>query len=93
MRNPQTMLLLFVLAFAGAPVNPAFPMSEPMTPAVLPIEQAAGWSCARASSCAEAVRQWCNGYRRADGDNDGIPCENVCRSLAEVRRIRGQIGC
>ena len=31
MRNPQTMLLLFVLAFAGAPVNPAFPMSEPMT--------------------------------------------------------------
>jgi len=53
----------------------------------------AGWSCKQASSCVEAVRAWCGGYRRADGDNDGIPCENVCRSRGEVNRIRQQVGC
>ena len=56
-------------------------------------EPVAGWSCKQASSCAEAVRAWCGGYRRADGDSDGIPCENVCRSRAEVNHIRKQIGC
>ncbi len=87
------MLLLTFVVVAGIPqsVNSSMPM--PMTPAVLPVIPAAGWSCKQASNCAEAVRQWCNGYRRADGDNDGIPCENVCRSLAEVKRIRSQIGC
>lgn len=36
---------------------------------------------------------WCNGYARADRDNDGIPCENVCRSKAQVQAIQKQIGC
>ncbi|MFD2236623.1 excalibur calcium-binding domain-containing protein [Aureimonas populi] len=50
-------------------------------------------SCQTVSSCREAVILWCDGYSRADGDNDGIPCENVCRSLAEVDEIRAEIGC
>lgn len=52
-----------------------------------------GRSCKQVSSCEEAVRIWCEGYRRADGDGDGIPCENVCSSIEEVERIRADIGC
>lgn len=50
-------------------------------------------TCKQVSSCEEAVVLWCSGYRRADGDGDGIPCENVCRTKAEVDRIRAAIGC
>ncbi|MFN3635151.1 MAG: excalibur calcium-binding domain-containing protein [Rhizobium rhizophilum] len=50
-------------------------------------------SCKQVSSCEEAVVLWCSGYRRADGDNDGIPCENVCSTLEQVNEIRRVIGC
>ena len=50
-------------------------------------------TCKSVSSCEEAVQLWCGGYRRADGDNDGIPCENVCSSVSEVEEIEAQIGC
>lgn len=50
-------------------------------------------TCKQVESCEEAVILWCNGYSRADGDNDGIPCENVCHSLKRVNEIRRQIGC
>lgn len=50
-------------------------------------------SCKAVRSCEEAVILWCSGYRRADGDNDGIPCENVCRTKREVDEIRERIGC
>jgi hypothetical protein len=50
-------------------------------------------SCKAVNSCEEAVRMWCGGYKRADGDNDGIPCEKVCSSKAEVDEIKAQIGC
>lgn len=50
-------------------------------------------SCKAVRSCEEAVILWRSGYRRADGDNDGIPCENVCRSKREVDEIRRRIGC
>jgi len=36
---------------------------------------------------------WCGGYSRADNDDDGIPCENVCRTLKQVEAIKKQIGC
>jgi hypothetical protein len=36
---------------------------------------------------------WCGGYDRADGDDDGVPCENVCGSVSQVDAIRGAIGC
>lgn len=50
--------------------------------------------CADYSSCREAVIAWCNGeHPRADGDGDGIPCENVCRSHAQVEAIKNEIGC
>ena len=50
-------------------------------------------SCKAATSCREAVEMWCNGYSGADRDNDGIPCENVCRTKAQVDRIKSEIGC
>jgi hypothetical protein len=50
-------------------------------------------SCQTASTCREAVEMWCGGYRRADGDGDGIPCENVCRSKSEVDKIKDEIAC
>ena len=37
-------------------------------------------SCKAVSTCEEAVQMWCGGYSRADGDDDGVPCENVCSS-------------
>ena len=49
-------------------------------------------SCKDYSSCREAVRAWINGqHPRADRDNDGIPCENVCRSRRQVKRIIKQL--
>ncbi|KQT62278.1 hypothetical protein ASG54_18430 [Aureimonas sp. Leaf460] len=50
-------------------------------------------SCKTASTCEEAVQMWCDGYAGADRDNDGIPCETVCRSKAQVDEIRARIGC
>lgn len=50
--------------------------------------------CTDYNRCEQAVRAWCEGrHRRADGDGDGIPCENVCRSRSQVRDIQRQIGC
>lgn len=50
-------------------------------------------TCKQMTTCEDAVILWCNGYSRADGDSDGIPCENVCHSLREVNEIRQAIGC
>ncbi|WP_084327540.1 excalibur calcium-binding domain-containing protein [Salinarimonas rosea] len=58
-----------------------------------PIVLAQRRTCRSARSCREAVEMWCGGYRRADGDGDGIPCESVCRSRAQVEEIRSAIGC
>lgn len=54
---------------------------------------AARGSCKAVSTCREAVEMWCGGYAGADRDKDGIPCENVCKSKAEVDRIKAEIGC
>lgn len=54
---------------------------------------AAARTCKQVASCEEAVELWCNGYRRADADKDGIPCENICHSLEQVEEIRSAIGC
>jgi hypothetical protein len=58
-----------------------------------PLLQHVRVTCKQVSSCEEAVQIWCNGYRRADGDSDGIPCENVCYTLEQVNEIRQQQGC
>lgn len=50
-------------------------------------------NCSAARTCEEAVEMWCGGYSGADRDNDGIPCESVCRSRAQVDAIKQRIGC
>ena len=50
-------------------------------------------TCKQVSSCEEAVALWCGGYSRADGDHDGIPCENVCHSIEQVEEIKQRQGC
>jgi hypothetical protein len=50
-------------------------------------------TCKEVASCEEAVAIWCAGYRRADADKDGIPCENVCHSRKDVEDIQSRIGC
>lgn len=55
--------------------------------------EAAARTCKEVSSCEEAVQIWCGGYRRADADKDGIPCENICHSKEQVDQIREKIGC
>ena len=50
-------------------------------------------SCQTVRTCEEAVQMWCGGYSRADGDHDGVPCENVCRSISQVETIKSRIGC
>lgn len=54
-------------------------------------EPAQAFTCKVARSCAQAVEEWCSGYYQADRDDDGIPCENVCRSLAQVAKLKKQI--
>ena len=50
--------------------------------------------CKDYRNCREAVIAWCAGqHPRADGDGDGIPCENVCRSKRQVDQIKREIGC
>jgi hypothetical protein len=61
--------------------------------ALLTANVALAASCKQAQTCEEAVRMWCDGYRRADADKDGIPCETLCRSKEEVDEIRKKIGC
>jgi hypothetical protein len=50
-------------------------------------------SCKSAHTCRDAVILWCGGYSRADNDADGIPCENVCKTLKQVEAIKTQVGC
>jgi hypothetical protein len=50
--------------------------------------------CTDYTSCRQAVVAWCAGdHPRADGDDDGIPCENLCSTRAEVVAIMAEIGC
>jgi len=58
-----------------------------------PLVFAQSRSCQSVNTCKEAVEMWCGGYKRADADKDGIPCENVCRSLIQVEQIKAAIGC
>lgn len=74
-------------AFALPSVNENLADMPPLSAPV------AARNCKQVKSCEEAVRLWCGGYRRADGDGDGIPCENVCRTKEQVDVIRAAIGC
>lgn len=50
--------------------------------------------CTDYTTCRQAVIAWCAGnHPGADRDKDGIPCENVCGSRADVLAITAEIGC
>jgi len=57
-------------------------------------QETAPLTCKSHNTCADVVKKWCAGlHPRADGDNDGIPCEDICFSLKQVGRERAKIGC
>src|SRR5690606_8023781 len=81
----RAFVLSMVLSVA---VNPAAANDDDRPPVLLAQRQ----SCKAVTSCYEAVVMWCQGYRRADGDSDGIPCENVCPNRQAVSQILVDIG-
>ena len=90
MKRLILMTLTTLLAVSHAEAGRLKP-ELPWTP--MPQAENVRASCKQASSCAEAVLMWCNGYFRADADHDGVPCENVCHSRGEVEAIEAEIGC
>jgi len=82
-----------MFALIGRVALPALILFAPAIPPEMPLAILAGMSCKQVSSCEEAVAIWCGGYARADGDSDGIPCENVCHSVEQVEEIKSQQGC
>lgn len=45
-------------------------------------------SCKKYKSCSEVINDYPNGnFGRKDRDKDGIPCENVCKSLEQVEKL------
>lgn len=81
---------VFVLAAVAAAGGVSLSAGSPRAKEWL---MARGGTCKSVSTCEEAVDLWCGGYSRADGDGDGIPCENVCRSKSQVDAIKQRIGC
>jgi hypothetical protein len=91
------MAILKALCLIGTlgPVAPhALPDAPPTTLAPTTLIQARrGLTCKQMPDCRSAVILWCSGYGRADGDGDGIPCENVCSSRRQVEAVLKEIGC
>lgn len=45
-------------------------------------------TCKQYRSCADVIADYPSGrFGARDRDRDGIPCENVCRSLEQVKRL------
>ncbi|MBB4066835.1 excalibur calcium-binding domain-containing protein [Gellertiella hungarica] len=84
--------MLALVVFAGASLAADVPRGTRWEKAILPVVPVR-MTCKSASSCYEAVELWCGGYYGADRDGDGIPCETVCSSRAEVQAIEAEIGC
>ena len=77
-------------AIVQQPPKQAAPVQQPTQPAQQPAQSQApaqpaytcncSKSCGAMSSCQEAYFQLNNcGCRRRDGNNDGVPCESICR--------------
>lgn len=48
--------------------------------------------CKYYRSCAEVIADYPDGkFGKRDGDDDGIPCENVCRSRKQVEDLLNQM--
>ena len=89
------LLRLAAVAALAGPLTPALP-----TPSSAQEYSCPGLrTCSKVRSCREAVHSWCVcGYRRADRDKDGVPCENVCgqsnaASLERIATIKAALGC
>ncbi len=55
-------------------------------------EVSAAKYCKYYRSCAEVIADYPDGkFGKRDGDNDGIPCENVCRSRQQVQDLLNQM--
>lgn len=96
MMRKTMMLALAGMMMAGPAGAVAGLSGQPAKPSVKRVKEfmvAQRRSCSAASTCQEAVEMWCSGYSGADRDKDGIPCESVCRSKAQVDTIKSQIGC
>ncbi len=89
---PSRWILVLGALLLAAP-SPAAAFPRPKVASPDPTVLARGATCKTVGSCREAVELWCGGYSRADGDHDGIPCENVCHSREQVREIQSEIGC
>ncbi|GGL74173.1 excalibur calcium-binding domain-containing protein [Wenxinia marina] len=83
----RNLVALVLLVAGAAAADPARVSSPPVTldhPLLAPLIEAQSFdcsnrSCTQLNSCAEACHKLlvC-GQRQRDGDNDGIPCENLC---------------
>lgn len=83
------MIALIVAAMLGHTAVQAPPRDLARPPIILVRN-----TCKQYRNCREAVVAWCAGlHPRADGDHDGIPCENVCRSKSVVDKIKAAIKC
>ena len=81
-------LVLAMAVFAATPLSafdlrhPSPPQMSLMSESVRPAQgfDCSDRSCKALSSCEEACHKLlvC-GQAKRDGDNDGIPCENLCR--------------
>ena len=84
--------LVFISSAAASVANP-IPQMTPF-PAARDHVLVRGPYCKDHRTCTAAVRAWCNGtHPGADRDNDKIPCENICKSRAQVRKIARKLGC
>jgi hypothetical protein len=95
MKKGMVAALIAVMLAGAAPAAGGLP-DHPPKPSVERVKKfvvAQRRSCKAASTCEEALEMWCGGYSRADADDDGIPCENVCRSKSQVASIKQRIGC
>ncbi|WP_349358270.1 calcium-binding protein [Stappia sp.] len=86
----MTVLTTICLLGALGPGAPVTPLADSQAMAV---QARRGLTCRQMPDCRSAVILWCSGYGRADGDGDGIPCENVCSTRRQVEAILRDIGC
>ncbi len=48
--------------------------------------------CKAYQSCADVIADYPDGkFGRKDGDDDGIPCENVCSSKKQVQKLLKEV--
>lgn len=89
----QRLLIGVAIVLAGAFQASAGRLKPDIAWSTIPVVQPARLTCKQAATCRDAVILWCSGYSGADRDHDGIPCETVCGSRAEVEAIEQDIGC